>query len=232
MKKMWHWLTKKFLIWLMQTNIYELVLLHILPNIRFTTKPSDVEGWQHEQLDAILEPGDFLVAIDTHNATGAMIPKVTGGAIINGEEICVSHAAFCVAKGEGATKCGYEIAEMEAEGYTRSTFYDICKRADRVLICTCTDWDADYKQKMIAKCFTFKKAHYNVQFALGMLKMGVRFLACSELVYENDFEHRLKVNLEDSAGIGRPYISPKGLLQAKNIVIKADSAKLVKPTED
>ena len=39
----------------------------------------------------------------------------------------------------------------------------------------------------------------------------------------SDFEKRLDISLEDLAGLGTPYISPTGLLRAKNCDVVWDS---------
>jgi len=107
---------------------------------------------------------------------------------------------------------------MTHENYTRSHFFDLCMEADRVVILRCKDFDSDYIQKVIQKCLSFQNAVYDVHFTLG-----VKSLYCSELVFQSDFERRLKVDLSDLAGIGLPYISPTGLYQAENVEIVWDS---------
>jgi hypothetical protein len=90
----------------------------------------------------------------------------------------------------------------------------MCKESDKLAIIRCKDWDPEYILKVIEKCKTFEGCLYDNEF-----EFGVKALYCSELVYQSDFEKRLQVNLEDLAGIGRPYISPYGLFIAKNIEI-------------
>ena len=210
------------ILWFMHTRFYRFLILHILPNVRFTTRATSITGNQYRTLYAALAPGDIILAVDRHNLTGLLITHITGGQ--------VSHAAKCVGKGPSAP---YEIAEMEAEGYTKSMFYDICKRADRVIVGTCHDWDEPYTESTVAETLTYEGSAYDIEFILdvpedrAIYREGARrrapFLACSELVYVADTQKRLKCNIEDVAGIGRPYVSPEGIRCAVNFVVKADS---------
>lgn len=186
---------------MMSTKFYDWVLLKILPYIRFTTYYTSFRGWKYMRGYKLLQPGDILVAVDEKKLTHLLIPGT----------FC--HAIQCVDKGSE-----YECAEMTAHNFTHSTFFDICKEADRVVILRCRDYDAAYIQKVIAACNSHADAKYNVDF-----QFGIPALYCSELVYVSDVEHRLQVNLEDLADLGRPYISPDGLYKAKNVDIVWDS---------
>ena len=190
-------LKNKFLIWLMETKLYNYLLLHVIPYIRFSMYYTSLRGWKYHQGYKLLKPGDIILTQDSKKLTSF---------VIGGE---YSHAALCVSKdGE------FEVAEMTHTNYTKSCFFDLCKEADKVALIRCKDWDKEYIQKVIAKCHTFKDAIYDNQF-----KFGMKTLYCSELIYQADFEHRLDVSLEDLMGIGRDYISPYGLFLAKNIEI-------------
>lgn len=164
------------------------------------------EGWN------MLSPSDIILTVDDKKLTGMLIPGV------------MSHAALCVAK----RPSGYEVVEMTHTDYTQSDFFDICKESSRVLIIQCLDWDLDYQRMVIEAARSLKNAKYDVEFELG-----VQSLYCSELVYQSDkiayfnrYEKEgtlLQVDLSDLAGLGRPYLSPDGLLFAKNIRCKWDS---------
>lgn len=197
MKKLWRRLILAF----MQTKFYAKVVLGIIPFVRFTTYYTTLRGWKYRRGYKLLRSGHFMVAVDKKKLTTVLIP---------GE---VTHAAFCVDKGDE-----WEVSEMTHTDYTKSTFFDICKESDRVVILECTDWDPDYTRLVISKCKELQHAKYDTAFTLGLM-----FLYCSELVYQSDFEHRLKVSLEDLAGLGRPYISPTGLLHGENVRIVWDS---------
>ena len=185
----------------MRSNLYRWLLQSIIPYIRFTTYYPSLRGWKYQRGYNLLQPGDIILTVDRRKLTTVLI----GGEF--------SHAAQCVGK-----NVEWEISEMTHHDYTMSTFFDICKEADRVVILRCTDYDADYIQKVIERCKELRTAKYDQTFSLG-----VDFLYCSELNYQSDVERRLQVNLEDLAGIGRPYISPTGLYKAKNVQIVWDS---------
>ena len=190
-------LKNKFLIWFMDTKIYNYLLRHVIPYIRFSMYYTTFRGWKYHQGYKLLEPGDIILTQDKKKLTTL---------IIGGE---YSHAALCVSK-DGI----FEVAEMTHTDYTKSCFFDICKESDKVAILRCPDWDTEYTQKVIDLCRTYEDAIYDNSF-----EFGVKSLYCSELVYQADFERRLKVSLEDLAGLGRDYISPFGLFKAENVDI-------------
>lgn len=194
-------LRTKFLLWFMQTGLFHWLLIRFIPYIRFTTYYTTLRGWQYQRGYKKLKPGLIILTTDRKKLTTVLI----GGEI--------THAALCIGKGEE-----WEVSEMTHTNYTQSAFFDLCKEADRVLLLQCTDWDDLYTKRVIERCKSFKGCQYDTLF-----KLGIAALYCSELVYEADFEHRLKVSLEDIAGLGRPYISPTGLLHAKNVTVVWDS---------
>ncbi len=196
---------KWLLLKLMQTKWYSYLLLYIIPYIRFSTYYTTMRGWKYKRGYKLLQPGDILVTIDRKKLTTLLI----GGEF--------THAALCVSIiGE------WEISEMTHTNYTKSCFFDLCKEADRVVILRCKDWDNRYIHEVIEKCKTFVDCKYDIDF-----DFGVKELYCSELVYQSDFERRLKVDISDLAGIGQPYVSPTDIFEAKNIIIVWDSDKEV-----
>lgn len=197
---------KPLLIWLTNTRFYHYLLISIIPYIRFSTYYTSFRGLKYHAGYKLLKPGHILLARDNKKLTTVLI----GGMF--------THAAYCVGKYGTEQYPTFEVAEMTHENYTHSHFFDICKESDRVVILECTDFDPDYIKKTIDTCLSFKDAKYNVTF-----EFGVSALYCSELVYQSDFERRLKVNLEDLAGLGRQYISPTGLYKAKNVRVVYDS---------
>ena len=186
----------------MATRFWRWLLLKVLPDIRWSTGYTKIRGWVYKRGYKKLYPGCIILTIDNNKAS-KLVPGV------------FSHAAFCVDKND---LCEFEVAEMTQYDYTESCFFDICKEADRVLIGICEDWDTKYIQQMIIKNKSFKDVPYDVQFS-----MNDDAMACSEMVYHSDFEHRLKVNLADIAGLGHEYISPDGLTKAPNFKIIWDS---------
>lgn len=192
---------KKLIYWFMQTSFYHWLVINVIPYIRFTTYYTSLRGWKFHRGYQHLRPGDIILTVDRKKLTTLLIP---------GD---IAHAALCVGKGEE-----WEISEMTHLNYTKSHFFDICKESDRVIIARCTDWDPEYIEKVIEKCKSFKDATYDIEF-----EFDVKALYCSELVYQSDFERRLDVDLDDVVGIGRKYISPTGLYEAKNLEIVWDS---------
>ena len=188
----------------MQTKIYDWLLLHVIPYIRFTTYYTSLRGWKYKRGYALLKKGHIILSLDRKKLTTLLIP---------GD---FSHAALCIDK---SPESEWEISEMTHTNYTKSCFFDSCKEADRIVICECLDWDEAYIDSVIVPtCKSFEGTAYDNSFELG-----IKELYCSELVYQSDLEKRLKVNLDDLAGLGRPYISPTGLFKAKNIKVVWDS---------
>ncbi len=190
--------------WLMQTKFYTFLLKRVIPYIRFTTYYTSLRGVKYHKLYGSLKPGDVILSLDRKKLTTLLIP---------GE---FSHASLCVSLNEV-----WEVSEMTHTDYTKSTFFDVCKESDRVLIMRCrnyTDTDIEFA---VDRCRSFKDAKYDLVFDLG-----VRELYCSELVYQSYADNFLGVNLEDFVGLGREYISPTGLYNAKNLETIIDSDKL------
>lgn len=202
-KKVMREIYRRALLKLTNTKLWYWLLMKVIPYIRFTTYYTSFRGWKYKRGYAKLEPGHILLCIDKNKLT----TKLIGGEF--------THAALCVGKGEDSE---YEIAEMTHSDFTRSQFYDIARESTRVIIGKCNKWDAKYIKEVIKKCKSFSDAKYDVHF-----KMGVKQLACSELVFHADFEHRLEAKLDDVAGLGIEYISPTGLFKSPHFEIVWDS---------
>jgi hypothetical protein len=205
-------LRNALILWLMSTRVYAWALEHVIPYIRFTTYYTSLRGSKYHAGYNVLQPADIITTVDRKKLTSLLIPG----------EMC--HAALCV----GLRKLGwpYEVVEMTHTNYTKSDFFDICKESDRVVILRCKDWVGSYRDAVIEAALSFEGAHYDSAFDLG-----IQSLYCSELDYQADRRAaeklreapRLQVDLADLAGLGRPYISPDGLLFAKNVVCVWDS---------
>lgn len=188
---------------LMNQRWFSTLMLKIIPYIRLTTYYTSFEGWKYHRGYKLLKPGDIIVTKDAKKLTSFLIP---------GEW---AHAALCVSKDEV-----FEVAEMTHEDYRRSCFWDLTRESTSICIYRCKDWDEEYTKKVIEKCKSFSDCKYDIEF-----KLGIKALYCSELVYQSDFEKRLKVSLDDVALIGVKYISPDGLANAKNVELVWDSDK-------
>ena len=193
---------RKAVLALMQTRFYAWLLLHVIPYIRFTTYYTSLRGWKYQRGYKLLQPGDILLTLDRKKLTTLLIP---------GE---FSHAAVCVDKGSE-----WEISEMTHTDYTKSCFFDICKEADRVVILRCKDFDSEYRENFIAACKSFDNARYDLRFDMALQQKGFScaVLACSELPYQSDFEHRCRVDSTDTVGLGMPYVSPNDWWEATKI---------------
>lgn len=194
------------LVWITNSRAYTYLLIHIIPYIRFTTYYTSFKGYQYHNGYKLLKPGHIILTKDNRKLTTVLI----GGIF--------THAAFVVGKYGTPSYPNFEVAEMTHTNFTKSHFFDICKESDRVVILECPDFTSEYVNEMVDKCLTFEGATYDTTFEFGISK-----LYCSELVYQADFKRVLQVDLTDLAGLGREYISPTGLFEAKNVKVVYDS---------
>jgi hypothetical protein len=192
---------KKILALFLQSRIYGWLLKHVIPFIRFTTYYSDFTGLEYEPARQLVQRCDVILTTDDLKLTSKIIPGI------------VDHAALCLSDHR-------EIAQMTHKDFTIDTMFDLCKESTRVIIMRCPDiWkDPNYMFHMTNKCRGFAGSKYDGQF-----KLGVEALYCSELVYQADYDHRINCDLTDLAGLGRPYISPTGLLLSENMYCVYDS---------
>ncbi len=196
---------RRLLIRVMNWSLYTLFLRDVFPYIRFSWYYTKLRGRDYQRGYEILRPGDIILTRDDHKLSTICIPGH------------YPHAALCVGRVDQGDS--YEIAEMLADGYTKSNFFDICHESDHVLILRCDDWDYNYVAEVIEKCETFAGSPYDFQFTFG-----VKALYCSELVYQADFERRLKITIEDALGLGIVnYVAPQDILDAPNTYIAWDS---------
>jgi uncharacterized protein YycO len=198
-----NFLYRKLINYLLSTKLYKYLLKNVIPYIRFSTYYTNLRGKKYHKLYRHLKAGDIILTLDKKKLTTLLIP---------GD---FSHAAMCVSKDEN-----WEVSEMTHDDYTKSTFFDICKESDRVVILRASV-NKDIILRAIEKCKTFKDARYDSSFDLG-----VKSLYCSELIYQSYENNSLGANLKDFIGLGRPYISPQGLYKAKNLSIILDSNSL------
>lgn len=193
-------LYRKIINQIMQTKFYKFALKHIIPYIRFSMYYTSLRGDKYHALYKRLKPGDVILTIDKKKLTSLLIPG------------SFSHAAMCVSLDQS-----WEVSEMTHDDYTKSTFFDICKESDQVVILR-PQLSEDQIKDAIDKCKSFEGCEYD-----SLFKLGVKALYCSELIYESYSNNLLEVNLEDFVGLGRPYISPIGLLYSKKLKVVIDS---------
>jgi hypothetical protein len=227
-------LKRKLILWFMESTLYRSIIIKVVPFIRFNFYYTKLRGESYHEGYAKLQAGHMIGTIDYSKLTGMLIPKVSGGIL--------SHAALCVGKRnpeflqinglENINGKGLEVVEMTHSDFTFSDFFDIVKESERVIIFDCMDWDLEHKKKVIEAAISLRKATYDVEF-----EFGISSLYCSELIYladtiANNKDYYLEVanpkpiiqaNPSDLMGLGRQYISPDGLLTAKNIKVVWDS---------
>ncbi len=223
---------KKILLWIMDTRIYKFVLKKIAPYIRFSMGYSKMRGINYHEGYRHVRPGIMAGTIDYSKLTGIMIPKVTGGIL--------AHCGICFNKrtgtqaetdwtvrfnGKEVYRAGLEMAEMTHNDFTLSDFYDMCKEADRVILFSCDDWDAEYVTELNKRVLYLHDSVYDIKFGFG-----IEALYCSELIYHadklaNGGEPRIQCDVSDLMGLGQKYISPDGLLCAKNVRVVWDSKR-------
>lgn len=179
---------KKLILWFMQTSFYFWLMRKVIWRIRFTTYYTDFSGIKYKAGLKHLKKGSIVLTQDRLKLTGLLIPGI------------VDHACLCV-------NDKHKIVEMTHLGFGECDFFDTCKESTRVIIMRCKRWDKYYINKICKYVFKFKDCDYDLDFTFGIKK-----LYCSELIYQADFKHKMRVDLSDFAGIGREYISPTGLL--------------------
>lgn len=187
----------------MNTKLFEFIVLRILPYMRFSNYYSAIRGWQYQRGYSLLRPGDIILSVDRRKLLSLIVP---------GD---FAHCALCVAKGDNED---FEVAEMTKDHYTKSAFFDVCKEADRVVILRCTDWDPEYTEQVIANCRGFEGKRYDVTFTPDTER-----LYCPQLIVASDNENRLDIPYDTIPFIGRRYVSPRCLYEARNVEIVWDS---------
>lgn len=193
---------RKLLVWVTNTKAWSWLLLKVLPFIRFSMYYTDFSGRQFYVGYRRLKAGDIILTKDKRKMTTLLV----GGEF--------THAALCVNLRDDR----FEVAEMTHHNFTKSWFFDVCKESDRVVILRCKDFDEEYIRHVVEKCHSFSDCAYDVEFDLG-----TKALYCSELIFQSDFERRLKVDMSDVKGLGRQYVSPTDLYEADNVEVVFDS---------
>jgi len=202
---------------LVRNRLMRWLMRNVIPYIRFTTyysQPSnprfDKWGPLAKKLDKVAKKGDYLLTVDKRKLTTALIGLFASD---DSSDFNPSHAAQVIAVGED-----FEVAEMTHTDYTKSTLSDLCYESTRLVLMRCDDYDDAYiDEKVVPSCLSFEHKKYDTKF-----KHGIEDLACSELVYFSDPEHRLDVDLTPLVG-KLEYISPIGLYKARNCTVIWDS---------
>ena len=195
----------KLLRWIQTTKLYELIVIKLVPNIRFSTTYSKIRGNQYKAAYAVIQKGDIILTRDEKKLAGKFIDGYW------------DHVALFLGKG-----FDYEVAEMTRHGYTKSEFADVFKESSRFKIVRSSKLPSDYINSMVDKCISFDGTAYDIYFILGVIQ-----LYCSEMIYCADYEHRLRFDLSDLKSVGRKYLSPDGVEACPDLdIIVFDSDSL------
>lgn len=198
---------KYFALKLMASKPYNLFLRYVFPKLRLTNSYGGIPGSKYSEAYQYLRKGSCVLTVDKYKAS-AIVPGI------------FSHAAPCVDLVKNWEPGKYEIGEMTAPGYTKSFFYDVCREATRIVIIDCVDFNEVDRFALCEQIKKYEGSKYDNGFSLG-----VKDLYCSELFYQAEIltVGKFKFDLSDLIGLGIPYISPDGLLFAKNAVVIYDS---------
>lgn len=182
----------KIKLWILQSSLWRFFITQVLWRFRFSNGYGKYDGAQFEALRAKLNRGDILFSSDRHKLVSYLIPGEVSHAAIYVNSVCVIEA----------THLGVQV----------TTLFDFCKESDLVIAGRCINFDEDYTESFIANARELIGKPYDAS-----LSLGTEALYCSELIYQADRQKRIKYNLKDLVGLGRPYISPQGLLESTNI---------------
>jgi hypothetical protein len=187
---------KHLLLWFMGTRIYSFFSLKIIPYLYvwfMPRKPADGIG---EWLLRI-EDGDILLCHSKTKLTSFLIPGKW------------DHAAIATPQG---------VVEMVGTGWRCIPYIQYWNEASSFCVMSFRNADPEYQKAFYEKALSFKGTPYDIHFTLG-----VKALYCSELIHVCDTENRGEYNLADLAGLGRPYLSPQGIYNAKGLHVVYES---------
>jgi len=183
----------RFLVWLMSTRFYRFLLKYVIPEIQFFHAPGP-GYFVKENIRLFMLPGDILLSKSNLMLTNLLI----GGKY--------SHAAIVLEKDK--------IAEMSANGFDVKNVNDFSKKTTRIALLRYKNTSNNYGEAVAKKAMEIKSADYDYCFDLSN-----NLFYCSELVYYADFENRGMYDLSDLVGVGKPYLSPVGVYEAKGLRI-------------
>ena len=187
--------------WIVSCRLIIAFTEHLLPKIRITWGHTRMTGRKYRKGYALLQTGHILVTADENRLSTYLTPGDWA-----------AHAALCVDKGSA----DFEIGEMHAEGFNKTTFFDLCHTSDRVCILSCDAWDSDYIGTVVAVCKSLDPTPYDFVFG-----QGFKELYCSELIVACDPEGRLQ-HLTSDTLLG-PVVTPQDILKSKNVTTVWDS---------
>lgn len=182
----------KILIYILTSKLWSFFITKVLWRFRFSNYYAETTGQEFDKAVRVLQRGDIIFSKDRHKVVSLLIPGK------------VSHAALYISE--------TEVIEATHLGVQTSTLFDFFKESDFVIAGRCESFDTDYVERVIVKARQFIGKPYDAS-----LTLGTNALYCSELIYQSDEEKRINYDLSDLIGLGRPYISPQGILEASNL---------------
>lgn len=206
------WLKRKILTFIMTREWYKHFMLRWVPFLRSPISREHISMAKIKEGLELCKLGDILVSVDETKLT-ALVPGV------------FSHAALVMGllTDENEKPSLVNVAEMNHNGFEVKRFGVFCSEATRVMILRCKDFDWDYAEAVAEEAYRLgNQSEYDTSFSIS----SVKALYCSELIYHADTEKRLKVRLDDLLGLGRPYLSPDGLVKGENCEVVWDSQEV------
>jgi hypothetical protein len=145
-----------------------------------------------------VKQGDFLLSSSKFKLTTLLIPGP------------VDHCAIAVSKDE--------VVEMVGTGWRKITLKQFWDESSSQAVLRLKPWDEAYARAIADKALSLKNTPYDIHFNLG-----IEALYCSELCLVCDTENRAQFNLADIRGLGRKYLSPTGVYNAKGCEVVYDT---------
>lgn len=207
---------RKLVLYLLDNKLFNQFVQYILPKI-FWRKPKFPDKQMVEQIHSRMinvfqlrfrapenYKGIIISSRDPSKVTGLLIPTD------------IDHSAVIV--GYFTELRDFGVIEAVASGVRLVSLRDFIRTSEAVTCHVGEGWDNYYRRMVTITALLFRGKPYDRKF-----KFGAESLYCSEISYECDVEKRCKYNLDDFAGIGREYISPKGITEAVGMVKIFDS---------
>jgi hypothetical protein len=207
---------RKFVLWMLETKGFNLFVKNILPKLFWRTpklpKNPEVEMIYDKFIKALEQRfrsaenyrGIIMSCRDPSKVTGLLIPTD------------IDHSAVLI--GYSYALRDYAIIEAVSGGVRVISLREFIRTAEAITAHVGESWDHVYRKKVSELAASYLGRPYDRKY-----QFGTEELYCSEISFDADFEKRCKYNLDDFAGIGREYISPKGITEAVGMVKIFDS---------
>lgn len=191
-------LLRKTLIWILSQKTVQIVVLKVLPKIRFSTSYA-LLGWaDYTSISLNARPGDIILSVDKSKLTSLLIPGYW------------SHVGLVVKNDHDQD--GVLIVEAVPPAVRETSLFDFCKCADEVMVLR-PDVTNDVVEQAVFR------AKYNIGREYdGLFKYGPTALYCAELI-SYCFLQSVKFDWSDLWGVGYPYLSPDGVADGEPLTV-------------